>query len=277
MTMKRRMVRKVRAIGAALFLGLALGSGSFAAGCGAGEGGGDEVAAEPQASAAAEPKAQSQQEPTERSQPAKRQTLELLDGGQATVYPRRGAVVRLHDKPDGEVVERAGHATEFGSRTVFAVAEQRGEWVAVLTAFVENGEPLWLRLDPRKLRAGRVTTRIEVDLSDYRADVYVRDKRLRSFAVSIGMPTATTPTGSFAVTDTFRGGLNAAYGCCAVALTARQVNLPSGWLGGDRIAIHGTDGPLGAQVSHGCVRADDQDVSFLVDRIPPGTPVTIRQ
>jgi lipoprotein-anchoring transpeptidase ErfK/SrfK len=91
------------------------------------------------------------------------------------------------------------------------------------------------------------------------------------------MPEAPTPTGRFAVTDTFRGDLNPAYGCCAVALTARQTRLPSGWLGGDRIAIHGTSGPLGAAISHGCVRAADADVSELVDRLPPGTPVTIRQ
>jgi lipoprotein-anchoring transpeptidase ErfK/SrfK len=91
------------------------------------------------------------------------------------------------------------------------------------------------------------------------------------------MPEAPTPTGRFAVTDTFRGDLNPAYGCCAVALTARQTRLPSGWLGGDRIAIHGTSGALGAEISNGCVRAADADVSELVDRLPPGTPVTIRQ
>ena len=93
----------------------------------------------------------------------------------------------------------------------------------------------------------------------------------------MGRPEAPTPTGRFAVTDTFRGGLNAAYGCCAVALTARQTRLPSGWLGGDRIAIHGTSGTLGAPISNGCVRARDADVTKLVDWLPPGTPVTIRQ
>ena len=48
-------------------------------------------------------------------------------------------------------------------------------------------------------------------------------------------------SGRFAVTDTFRGELNeAAYGCCALALSATQPSLPSGWFGGNRIAIHGT-------------------------------------
>ena len=100
---------------------------------------------------------------------------------------------------------------------------------------------------------------------------------LRSFTVTVGAPGTSTPTGRFAVTDTFRGNLNPAYGCCAVATTARQLNLPSGWLGGDRIAIHGTSGPLGVAASNGCVRAADEDVSALVDRVQLGSPVIIRQ
>jgi lipoprotein-anchoring transpeptidase ErfK/SrfK len=100
---------------------------------------------------------------------------------------------------------------------------------------------------------------------------------VRSFAVTIGAPGVETPTGRFAVTDSFRGELDpAAYGCCALALSATQPHLPSGWLGGNRIAIHGTSGPLGVAASHGCVRAADEDVSALVARVPLGTPVFIR-
>ena len=68
----------------------------------------------------------------------------------------------------------------------------------------------------------------------------------------------------------FRGDLNPAYGCCAVALTATQPNLPADWPGGNRIAIHGTDAPLGEAASHGCIRSADEDVSRLVDTVPPG-------
>jgi lipoprotein-anchoring transpeptidase ErfK/SrfK len=60
-----------------------------------------------------------------------------------------------------------------------------------------------------------------------------------------------------------------------VALSATQPHIPSGWLGGNRIAIHGTTGPLGVAASHGCVRAANPDVSMLVDRLPLGSPVFI--
>jgi hypothetical protein len=203
--------------------------------------------------------------------------LELGDKGNPLVEVRRGERVDLYDRPDGRVIETMTDETEFGSPTAFAVTRTRGPWAAVPTAHFENGKLAWLRLDADRLKAFTVYYEVEVDLSDYRVDLIYKDRLKRSFPVSIGMPEAPTPTGRFAVTDTFRGGLNAAYGCCAVALTARQTRLPSGWLGGDRIAIHGTSGPLGAAISNGCVRAADGDVSELVDRLPPGTPVTIRQ
>lgn len=203
-------------------------------------------------------------------------TLEIPGAGNPIVWVRRGERVDLHDSPGGKVIETVGRETEFGSITVFAVHQVRDGWAAVPTPYFENGRLAWVRLDPASLAAGSVPWRVEVDLSEYKATLFLRGRVVRSFRVSIGMPGAATPTGRFAVTDTFRGGLNPAYGCCAVALTARQTRLPSGWMGGDRIAIHGTDGPLGAAVSHGCVRAADRDVNELVNKVPPGTPVLIR-
>ncbi len=244
------------------------------AGCGAGD---DSPADGSAQSETSKPEAVTTTRATELTKPAKPETLRLLKDGNPTVFVKLKETVDLHDEPDGKVVESVGHATEFGSRTVYAVIEQEGDWVAVLTPFTENGEPLWLKLDPERLKAGRTIWDLEVDLSEFETRLYEDGKLVRKFPVSIGMPTAPTPTGRFAITDTFRGGLNEAYGCCALATTARQVTLPPGWLGGDRIAFHGTSGELGAEVSHGCIRAADEDVSALVDTVPPGTPVEIHE
>jgi hypothetical protein len=209
--------------------------------------------------------------------PRERIALVLPEQGNPLVQVRDGERVDLYDEPGGKVLKTVEDRTEFSSPTAFAVQRTRGAWAGVPTPYFENGRLAWLRLDSRRLKAYTVYYEVEVDLSDFRTDLIRRDKVVRSFPVSIGSPEAPTPTGRFAVTDTFRGDLHPAYGCCAVALTARQTRLPSGWLGGDRIAIHGTSGALGAEISNGCVRAADPDVSELVDRLPPGTPVTIRQ
>jgi lipoprotein-anchoring transpeptidase ErfK/SrfK len=97
--------------------------------------------------------------------------------------------------------------------------------------------------------------------------------------VGVGRPGSPTPVGRFAVTDKLSGSTYGPYyGCCILALSAHQPNLPPGWRGGDRIAIHGTNDPasIGAASSAGCPHARDADLRVLMRRVPLGTPVFIR-
>jgi lipoprotein-anchoring transpeptidase ErfK/SrfK len=203
--------------------------------------------------------------------------LDVPKNAYALIWVRQGARVDVRTEPGGgTVAQRVGRRTDFGSPTVFGVVKEVNGWAGVTTPYLPNGQLGWVRLDPRRLKAGWTKFSVVIDLSDRRAALRVDDKVVRSFAVTIGAPGVDTPTGRFAVTDTFRGDLDpAAYGCCAVALSATQPHIPSGWLGGNRIAIHGTTGPLGVAASHGCVRAANPDVSMLVDRLPLGSPVFI--
>jgi len=201
--------------------------------------------------------------------------LRLVRHGQPIVWLRHGASVPIRATPHGRTVETLGSHTEFGSPTVLAVFRREGRWAGVPTPLLPNGVLGWVKLDPSKLRAGWTRYSIDVDLSNRTTELRLGDRVLRSFTVSVGAPSSSTPTGRFAVTDTFRGDLNPAYGCCAVATTAIQPDLPSGWLGGNRIAIHGTSGPLGEANSQGCVRASDTDVRALVARVSLGAPVLI--
>ncbi|MGI9021249.1 MAG: L,D-transpeptidase [Solirubrobacterales bacterium] len=215
--------------------------------------------------------------PTRAGRAGAERELVLAKHGNPLVWVKRGEKVDIHAAPGGTVVETVGAETEFGSRTVLSVAQVEGEWAGVPSPFTGNGALGWVRLDGRYLESGYTSLEIVVDISERRTQLFRDGEAIKTFTVSVGAPGTDTPTGRFAVTDTFRGDLNPAYGCCAVALTAVQPNLPSGWLGGNRIAIHGTSGPLGAAVSSGCVRAADRDVSALVEEVPPGVPVTIRQ
>ncbi|HSI81362.1 MAG TPA: L,D-transpeptidase [Solirubrobacterales bacterium] len=195
------------------------------------------------------------------------------------VWVRRRERIAVRTEPgSGKLAEVLERKTDFGSPTVLGVVRRFKRWVGVSVPSLPNDELGWIRLDSRRLRSGWVRESIVVDRSERRAVLRRGGRPVRSFKVSVGAPGSETPPGRFAVTDTFRGGLNPAYGCCALALSAIQPNLPSGWLGGNRIAIHGNGvgGPLGAEVSSGCVRAADEDVDALVDAVPLGTPVFIR-
>jgi len=203
--------------------------------------------------------------------------LRLSHRGQPIVWLRRGERIALRDAPRGKLIKRLRWKTHFGSRTVLAAFARRGRWAGVPTPLLPDGELGWVKLDPTRLRAGWTRYSIDVDLSSKAARLRLGDRVLRSFPVTVGSRASPTPTGRFAITDMFRGRLDPAYGCCALATTATQRSLPSGWIGGNRIAIHGTTGPLGIAVSHGCVRAADGDVSALIDRVGLGTPVLIRE
>jgi lipoprotein-anchoring transpeptidase ErfK/SrfK len=191
------------------------------------------------------------------------------------VRVRPGEQVEVKSRPGGSGVGSLRDETEFGSPTVLSVRRQRPGWLGVSTELVPDGDLGWIKTERTALRGGYVDSLITVDLSQRRARLFRSGEPRRSWPVSIGAPGTETPTGHFAVTDTFKGDLNPAYGCCALALTATQPNLPKGWVGGNRIAFHGSDEPPGGAVSTGCLRSPDSVLRDLIATVPLGTPVVI--
>lgn len=185
--------------------------------------------------------------------------------------------VQLRESPGGRVVRVLGTSTGYGSDRVLAVVARRPGWLGVLSHYMPNSRAGWIPADGAKLVYQPYT--IHVDLSDLRLVVRRHGKIVRRVKVAVGRPGHGTPTGRYAITDTLRvsdGG--GPYGCCALALTGRQPNLPPGWRGGDRIAIHGTNSEdsLGTAASAGCLRASDADMRWLMKRVPVGAQVRIR-
>jgi lipoprotein-anchoring transpeptidase ErfK/SrfK len=137
------------------------------------------------------------------------------------------------------------------------------------------GKVSWIPKDGAELLLEPWSLRI--DLSARRVTVTHEGKVVRHFPVGVGASGSPTPKGRFGVTDTLRLTGGGPYGCCAIALTARQRNIPQGWTGGDRVAIHGTNAPatIGQAVSHGCLRTDERDLRWLLARIPLGSHVEI--
>ncbi|MBW3607463.1 MAG: L,D-transpeptidase, partial [Actinobacteria bacterium] len=185
--------------------------------------------------------------------------------------------VQLRERPGGRVVRALGTRTGYGSERVLAVVARRPGWLGVLSHYMPNSRAGWIPADGAQLRYQPYT--LHVDLSDLRLVVRRHGKIVRRVKVAIGRAGHETPTGRFAITDALRvSNAGGPYGCCALALTGRQPNLPRGWTGGDRIAIHGTsnEDSLGTPASAGCLRASDADMRWLMKRTPVGTPVRIR-
>jgi hypothetical protein len=193
------------------------------------------------------------------------------------VSVRRGRIVALRESPGGHVVTVLGDSTEFGSVRTYPVARRKGEWLGVPAAEIPDGRLGWIRDDPAQLGYETTPYRLEADLSE-REVVLRRGRRIvDAFPVTVGAAGSPTPPGRYAVTDGLVvEGPGDYYGCCVLALSGHQPDLPAGWIGGDRIAIHGTPAEIGGASSAGCLRARDSDLRMLFETIPLGTPVLIR-
>jgi lipoprotein-anchoring transpeptidase ErfK/SrfK len=187
-------------------------------------------------------------------------------------------MVALRVRPGGRVVTRLGATTEFGSPRALSVVKRRGAWLGVVAPELGNGEVAWIDSAAVGVTVSQTRLSAAIDLSR-RILVVKRDGRvLRRITVGVGAPGSATPIGRFALTDKLSGDrYGSYYGCCILALSATQPNLPSNWRGGDRIAVHGTDDPstIGRASSAGCPHASARDMRYLMRTLPLGTPVFI--
>ena len=194
----------------------------------------------------------------------------------ARVRAGRSVVVRA--KPGGKTIKSLGARTEFGSKRVLGVVEVRGRWLGVTLPELPNGELGWI--DGRSGAVVRDRTRVSLrtDLSKRTLELRIGRKVVAEVPVAIGRPGSSTPTGRFAVTDKLAGSrFGPYYGCCILAFSGTQPNLPAGWSGGNRLAVHGTDAPgaIGTATSAGCLRGGDREMRMLMRRVPVGAPVFV--
>ena len=186
-----------------------------------------------------------------------------------------GARVALYSTPAGKVVQELSAKTEFGSPRVLGVARRRGSWLGVDTSLRPDGKLGWVRFDVAKMKLYWTRYSLRVLLAKRQMELRYGRRLMASYTVTVGAAGSSTPLGRFAITDALVFDQSPYYGCCALALSGRQEHLPVGWLGGDRIAIHGTPGPVGFAASHGCIRATDETMRSLFRRVPLGTPVFV--
>jgi lipoprotein-anchoring transpeptidase ErfK/SrfK len=114
--------------------------------------------------------------------------------------------------------------------------------------------------------------------SEERSERPWRGACCRPSVAFIGKPGAETPTGLFYVTWKFNPAIDPNWSILgAYAFETSAYSKHTDWPGGGIVGVHGTPWPalLGQAVSHGCVRMSNENVEFLHNRVPLGTPVKI--
>ena len=150
-------------------------------------------------------------------------------------------------------------------------------WLLVRLPGRPNGRTGWIK--QRATVASKTSWRIVVDTSRRRVIFYQWGHRVRTVEAVVGKPSTPTPRGKFFVEEVIQLRAADAGAPFALALSARS-NVFQEFEGGPgQIALHGLrniGGVLGSAVSHGCVRLSNSTMRWLVVRISPGVPVTIK-
>jgi hypothetical protein len=158
------------------------------------------------------------------------------------------------------------------------VDETGNSWYQVQLPARPNGSKGWVRaLDVVPFE---LTNNLVIDLSDFRLDVFERGQKIRSYPIGLGRADTPTPLGEYYITVKMQPpDPNTVYGVLAMGVSAFSDKLTD-WPGGGQVGIHGTNDPegsIGKNVSHGCIRLRNEDITELTDLAPMGTPVFIQQ
>ncbi|MEV4422695.1 L,D-transpeptidase [Patulibacter sp. NPDC049589] len=161
-----------------------------------------------------------------------------------------------------------------------SVVRDGRRWLRVRLPTRPAGQDGWIPYDHTVVGQGHFW--INVNRARRLVRVYHYGRRVRRFRAVVGAPRTPTPKGLAAIYERNRQPDPRAFlGPWAVALTLTSNVLQEFDGGPGRIGIHGRGGaslkdPLGSARSHGCVRVDNDDISWVARRIPQGTPVLVR-
>jgi hypothetical protein len=152
----------------------------------------------------------------------------------------------------------------------------KATWYRIGVPGRPNGRTGWVRASALELHP--VKKRLIIYRGARKFEFWDGARVVRTGKVAVGAPGAETPLGLFYVTDKFDPAIDPDWAILgAFAFETSAYSKLTDWPGGGIVGVHGTPWPqlLGQAVSHGCIRLHNDDVSFLHNRVPLGTPVKI--
>ena len=183
------------------------------------------------------------------------------------------------DEPGGSITHTLDSPIPSGGPLVFVVDEFGIEgWHRVLLPVRPNGASGWVHETDVVLT--RHNYRILVELEEFRLTAFDHDVSFFETTVGVAADNTPTPGGRYYITELIQPRVsNSVYGIYAYGLSGYSEVLVEFAGGPGQLGLHGTNDPdtLGTQVSAGCIRLHNDDISRLVleTGIPLGTPVEV--
>jgi lipoprotein-anchoring transpeptidase ErfK/SrfK len=191
----------------------------------------------------------------------------------------KGGDIAVYTAPDdnAQPVATLSKVTEYNLPRSMLVFDQYKTWLHAYLPARPNSSTGWIKASDVVVSAP-LTYEIKVSLADHKVTLLHDGAVVFEAPAAIGTPDDPTPTGVFFYTDPLdlASDPGTAYGVFAIGLSGHS-NVLTEFAGSDgQIAIHGTNEPgaIGSNVSHGCVRVNN-DIILKLSKLPLGTPVVI--
>ena len=167
------------------------------------------------------------------------------------------------------------------SSTFLIIGEDRDaqgrDWYQIRLPIRPNGSTGWVRAT--EVTTATVMYSMSIDLSDHRLDLYEAGQLKNSYPVGVGTGDNPTPPGEYYITIKMKPtNPNSVYGVLAMGVSGFSEKLTD-WPEGGQLGIHGTNDPssVGRDVSHGCIRLQNEDILDLSPYVAYGTPVSVQE
>lgn len=199
-------------------------------------------------------------------QPTKIALAAVAKGDSVTVHPAPGvaAVAMTLANPTAEQMPLA-----------MLVVDQQNDWLQVRLPVRPNGTLGWIQSS--EVDVSPVDNRIVINIDQRRLRVLDKAQQVVfDTNVAVGKPATPTPLGRFYV-DVWLPNPGGPYGKFMLSIAGFSNVLKSFAGGRGQIAMHGWSDTsvMGRNVSNGCVRMRNDDISRLATLAPLGTPVEI--
>jgi lipoprotein-anchoring transpeptidase ErfK/SrfK len=163
-----------------------------------------------------------------------------------------------------------------GAPLVFLVIKRTPRWLQVHLPMRPNGSTGWIRRQQVTL-AGH-NYRMKINLGRHRLTAWNGASVIADVPIGVGKAVTPTPPGLYYITELLQQPEpDGPYGPFAFGISAYS-NVLHEFAGADGIlGIHGTNDPaaIGTDVSHGCIRMTNENITKLAHVLPAGTPVRI--
>lgn len=190
-----------------------------------------------------------------------------------------GDAIDVHTEKEGdEVSQTLTSPNDFGVDRAFLVEQNEGEWLEVLLPVRPNGTTGWVRSDEVELST--TAFRVEIDMAEFAFTVHEGEEEVRAGVIGTGETETPTPPGRYYFTELLEPtDPDGDYGAYAFGLSGFSETLETFAGGPGQLAVHGTndEDALGRQVSHGCIRVSNDDITWMAENLPIGTPVEVSE